>query len=102
MNPSKPCRLLHESPSLRELGFSGDPIVPLTLPTLQILRRGLSTYSGFHLITAPRLHTLILQHPFLLMDLPSAGSIVLPNLRIAIHAKMPLFNSLTWISDSSS
>ena len=77
---------LHESPSLRELGIYGNPIVPLTLPALQVLRWAISTYSGLYIITAPRLHTLVLHHPIGSTERPSAGSITLPNLRVAVHS----------------
>ena len=62
INLSEPCPLLYESPSLREIGVIGKPAVPLTLPTCQVLRWEIPTYSSLHLITAPHLHTLILRH----------------------------------------
>ena len=82
---SKPCPLLYESPSLREVGFYGEPVAPLTLPTTQVLRWEISTYSGLHFITAPHLHTLILRHSFQKAVTYPPGSITFPNLRVAVH-----------------
>ena len=87
--PYKPCRLLDGSSSLRELGIDGCLAVGLTLPALQVLRWSLSTYSTLHLITAPHLHTLIITHRRVFFnERLSAGSITLPNLRVAIHAEI--------------
>jgi len=85
---NKPCHLLRESPSLRELGIVYRPAVALTLPALQVLRWRLFTYSELPLITAPQLHTLITSYAsskerFL------ASSITLPNLRVAVHTQIP-------------
>ena len=89
--PTTPCYSLHESPSLRTLGIRGNPVVPLTLPALQILRWSIGTYSALYRITAPHLHTLILRSaPY--SSWPSyqpAGSISFPNLRVAIHHWLP-------------
>jgi len=89
LTPFEPCHILHESPSLRELGIAGKPTGPLTLPALQVLRWALDDYSGFQLVTAPHLHTLILDHPQYIQapnrPPPPAGSISLPSLRIAMH-----------------
>ena len=87
--PDGSCHMLHESSSLRELGIYDSPAVALTLPALQVLRWSLSTYSAFHLITAPHLHTLILMHQKVFTEPLSAGSITLPNLRVAIHSEVP-------------
>jgi F-box-like len=85
--PFKPCHLLDGSPSLRELGIHGDPDMPLTLPALKVIRWEIPAYSALHHITAPHLHTLILLHPSFGGPVahPPAGSITLPNLRVAIH-----------------
>jgi hypothetical protein len=87
ISPSSPCHPLHESPSLRKLGIRRDPVVPLTLPALQVLKWSIGTYSALHRITAPHLHTLILRHsPYgRRVDHESAGSISFPNLRVAVH-----------------
>jgi len=84
---SSSCSLLHESPSLRTLGLEQDPIEPLTLPALQVLRWSIDNYSALHRVTAPHLHTLILRHgPYGRHFSPKpAGSISFPNLRVAIH-----------------
>ena len=81
------CSLLHQSPSLRTLGMNQDPIEPLTLPALQVLRWSIDNYSALHRVTAPHLHTLILHHgPHSWRCGPQpAGSISFPNLRVAIH-----------------
>ena len=89
LHPRSSCRLLHESSSLRELGLYDSPAVALTLPALQVLRWSLSTYSVLPLITAPHLHTLILTHQRVYTGPLSAGSITLPNLRVAIHSEVP-------------
>jgi len=83
----KPCHLLHESPSLRELGIVFRPAVALTLPGLQVLRWNVYSYSVLPLITAPHLHTLILAYGECNERL-SASSITLPNLRVAIHTNI--------------
>ena len=88
LHSTKSCRLLHESSSLRELGIYDSPAVALTLPALQVLRWWLSTYTVLPLITAPQLHTLILMHAVVFTAPLSAGSITLPNLRVAIHAEI--------------
>ena len=79
--------LLHESPSLRCLEIYRDLVTPLTLPALEILRWTIASYSSFHDITAPRLHTLILRHGARATrtEGQTAGSISFPNLRVAIH-----------------
>ena len=82
---SNPCPLLYESPSLREIGFYGDPVVPLTLPASQVIRWQILTYSGLNFITAPHLHTLILHHSSQHAVTYPPGSIMFPNLRVAIH-----------------
>ena len=91
---SKPCPLLHESPSLRELGFYGDPVVPLTLLASQVLRWRISTYSGLHFITAPHLHTLILHHSSQQAVTDPSGSITFPNLRVAVHTAIANLTAL--------
>jgi len=83
--PSNPCPSLNQCSSLRQLGMIGDLGVPLTLPALQVLRWRVHTHFMFHLITAPNLHTLILSYPLFGFVRPSAGTITLPNLRVAIH-----------------
>ena len=83
---SKPCPLLYESPSLREIGVFGEPVVPLTLPTCQILRWAMPAFPVLHLITAPHLHTLILLHYSRPEVTYPPGSITFPNLRVAVHA----------------
>ena len=90
ISPSAPCCPLHESPSLRTLGIRGDPVVPLTLPALQLLRWSIGTYSALHRITAPHLHTLILRHGSLggMAERQSPGSIPFPTLRVAIHTRI--------------
>ena len=90
--PSHPCYSLHESPSLRKLEVYSSVVTPLTLPALQILRWRIVFYSSLHLITAQRLHTLILRHGANghRAEGVSAGPISFPNLRVAIH---------TWIYD---
>ena len=92
ISPSAPCHLLHDSRSLRRLGVHRDPVVPLTLPALQLLRWSIQSYSALHRITAPHLHTLVLRHGPLggRAERQSAGSISFPSLRVAIH---------TWIYD---
>ena len=84
IGPSHPCYSLHESPSLRRLEVYSAVITPLTLPALQILRWSIISYSSLHLITAPRLHTLILRHG-MTPNQAGAGPISFPNLRVAIH-----------------
>jgi len=86
--PSESCHLLHRSSSLRELGIDGSPGVALTLPALQVLRWKLLTYSVLHLVTAPHLHTLILEHACGFEQRLSPSSISLPNLRVAIHTAL--------------
>ena len=86
--PQQSCHLLHESSSLRELGVFDHPAVALTLPGLRVLRWSLSTYSVLHLITAPHLHTLVLSHERVFTRPLLAGSVTLPNLRVAVHAKI--------------
>ena len=92
ITPSHPCHSIHESPSLCRLEVNSSVVTPLTLPALQILRWRIVSYSSLHLITAPRLHTLILRHGINgnRAEGVSAGSISFPNLRVAIH---------TWIYD---
>ena len=87
ISTSSSCSPLHESPSLRKLGIRQDPVEPLTLPALQVLRWSIGTYSALHRVTAPHLHTLILRHgPYSRrFDPEPAGSISFPNLRVAIH-----------------
>ena len=89
VDASRSCRMLHESSSLRELAIRGCPDVALTLPALQVLRWSLSTYSVTHLVTAPHLHTLILTYLWGFEQRLNASSITLPNLRVAIHTKIP-------------
>ena len=89
LDTSKPCHLLHESSSLRELAIYGCPDAALTLPALQVLRWSLSTYSVLHLITAAHLHTLILTHQSVFQRDLLASPISFPKLRIAIHTKIP-------------
>ena len=84
----KSSRWLHESSSLRELAIYGCPDVAITLPALQVLRWSISTYSALHLITAPQLHTLMLTYQWR-FGRWSASRIILPNLRVAIHTKIP-------------
>ena len=86
ISPSVSCYSLHESPSLRKLGIRGYPVPPLTLPALQILKWSITTYSVLHHITAPHLHTLILDHGSYGMRSELAGSISFPNLHVAIHS----------------
>ena len=88
ISPSAPCNALHESPSLRKLRIRQDPVTPLTLPALQILKWSIGTYAALHRITAPHLHTLVLHHGQYSRRSPyeSAGSISFPNLRVAIHS----------------
>ena len=88
VDASKPCHLLHESSSLRELAINGHPDVAITLPALQVLRWSLSTYSVLHFITAPHLHTLILTYR-VFERVVLASPIAFPKLRIAIHYKIP-------------
>ena len=90
ISPRGPCYSLHESPSLRQLEVSRDPVVPLTLPALQILRWSISTYSALDRITAPHLHTLILRHSLLgrRAERQATNSISVPNLRVAIHTRI--------------
>jgi F-box-like len=95
IHPFTSSRLLHGSPSLREVGIHGDSDVPLTLPALWVLRWMTPIYSGLSRMTTPHLHTLILSHPpsfssaaGSVMPL-SAGAVTLPNLRVAIHVNMP-------------
>jgi len=90
ISPSHPCYLLHESPSLRRLEVYSALATPLTLPALQILRWEIIFYSSLHLISAPRLHTLILRHSMRVnrAEGQSAGSISFPNLRMAIHTQI--------------
>ena len=90
--PSTPCYPLHESPSLRKLGIRRDPVGPLTLPALQILKWSTGVYSALHRITAPHLHTLILRHGLRgwRSKCESAGSISFPNLRVAVHSSVYL------------
>jgi hypothetical protein len=92
ISPFNPCYLLHESPSLRRVEVSQDPLIPLTLPAVQILKWSIGTYSTLRRITAPLLHTLILRHSKLgsRAEHQSADSISFPNLRVAVH---------TWIHD---
>ena len=84
---SSSCSPLHESPSLRTLWMNQDPIEPLTLPALQVLRWSTGTYGVLHRVTTPHLHTLILRHGPCgrRFDPEPAGSISFPNLRVAIH-----------------
>ena len=82
---SNPCPSLHQCSSLRQIGIIGNPGVPLILPALQVLRWRFYTYTMFHLITAPNLHTLILSHSLSGFERPLAGAITLPNLRVAIY-----------------
>ena len=85
-------RWLHESSSLRELAIYGRPAGAIALPALQVLRWSLSDYSVLHLITAPHLHTLILMHQWGFeqrLSIGLASQITLPNLRVAIHTKIP-------------
>ena len=86
MFPSHLWNSIHELPSLRELRIWGSPVVPLSLPALQELWWAYDDFHGFHFITAPQLHTLMVWHARKMPadDLP-AGSITLPNLRVAIH-----------------
>jgi len=92
IGPLDTCGSLHESPSLRRLEVFRDTVIPLALPALQTLKWTIGTYSTFHRITAPHLHTLILRHSPLgsQAERQSANSISFPNLRVAIH---------TWIFD---
>ena len=86
--PFAPCYPLHESPSLRKLGICGDPVTPLTLPALQILKWSIGSYSSLHRITAPHLHSIILGHRrrgWQSKCGESTGSISFPNLRVAVH-----------------
>ena len=87
--PDASCHLLHESPSLREIGICGDTFIPLTFPALQVLRWAAPAYSRMHLIAAPHLHTIIIFHPPMPVEHLSPGSINLPNLRVAIHTSLP-------------
>ena len=84
---SHPCYLLHESPSLRRLEVFSTLATPLTLPALEILQWKIVLYSSLRLITAPRLHTLILRHNMRVAraEGQSACPISFPNLRVAIH-----------------
>ncbi len=87
IRPSDPCYFLHESPSLRRLEVYNAVATPLTLPALQILRWHIVDHYSLPPITAPRLHTLIVCHKSSTDRWRgrSAGSISLPNLRVAIH-----------------
>ena len=87
ISPSSSCSPLHESTSLRTLGIHQDPVEPLRLPALQVLRWLIGTYSALHRVTAPHLHTLILRHGpcSRWFDPEPAGSISFPNLRVARH-----------------
>jgi len=87
-NPSQSCHLLHESPSLRELGISGHLTGALTLPALQVLRMLPFAHSALRLITAPHLHTLILAHGLVSVEHIPVNPINLPNLRVAIHTQI--------------
>ena len=88
ITPYYSCHSLHESPSLRRLHVYQALGTPLTLPALQILRWSADLYSSLHLLTAPRLHTLILNHSKSAnrAEGQSAGSISFPNLRVAIYS----------------
>ena len=90
ITPSYSCHSLHESPSLRRLEVHDAVITPITLPALQTLRWRIVSYSSLHLITAPRLHTLILCHGRTATRAAgqSPGSISFPNLRVAIHTSV--------------
>ena len=90
ISPSMTCYPLHESPSLRVLGIRWDPVAPLTLPALQILKWSIGTYSPLHHITAPHLHTLILRHATRgwRSKYESVGPISFPNLRVAVHTSV--------------
>ena len=88
VNYDDPCHLLHESPSLRKLAIYNRPDVALTLPALQVLRWSLGTYSRLRLLTAPRLHTLVLTYAVCNERL-SASSVTLPNLRVEIFTRIP-------------
>ena len=90
VSASKLCHSLRESPSLRELRIEGKPVVPLTLLALQSLKWMRLTFPGFPFITAPQLRTLTVHHAHAKpVANPPAGSITLPNLRIAKHVNMP-------------